>query len=873
MSKGRSKIPHAQRKTRKRIAKAERKNLRLWAEGVRESILKPHIEPYGDALERGWRAEREYLQRICNEFHAKISWELQDHEEPDLPLVAYDPLAPVDDKESVNAQVVAKRERITLLNKRIRNWFKYRVRKLRKFLHSKLDPRKDPWAILLAKLSNFHVPPKARQAYQEYFHENNDKIAPVVAQRWAKTTGAGSNVQTSKNPDAAFRAQVARELFAELSEEERAVYGKQAKDNAAAARAKYDLELKTPPSKAPEDRHACIHNVGDFLGPILLGIYERTGLHSVVLMGGPIPEYGGELQSIYVSYGRSITCGNHFPDFLGGRWNIVLDLMKEYLQTAFSEAGADWDTAKRDQEEAALPESPDVLRGAKYTIDSQGSDADDSADGSDSDSSENDSNADSDDTNVPAPKKRKTMPGAPGVTKKTGSAKVAKASAPAKAAKTSVPAKKGTKTDGGGKGKENEKQNQVEPGDEEEDARSVGEGGKRKRVAKPKPKAKGKAAADTGKSKKRRTGEDQVDGAPAAKRKKRTGAADDESESDDEDEGFHAPSGHGSTPTRRSQQFGNLLRSPAHAAGAAGTPAHAARSTGTQDEGGAADSSPQDGGAPGLSTQDRAAPGSHTQGGAATELSAPDGAAPGTPPSTPPRGAAAAPVQKHPNAPRTGWMPTGLFPPPPSASALQALPTLVDAPARQRTPTPLPAVPIVVPEKAPDWLHTSVADLTKVDLGCHYASVVAALIRVEAASRYDDDGSQLPAGTKGAQARPKVISAWVRGGRGTKSKTQPTVESISKFVTEWNGWWDSMQPAWRERNGQGRWRVDPPYRKEWDWGVLDTYGVNGILSAVAGIYFWGVTVRSGSEDDIARWDTAVQDVVWVLEGLESTFKK
>ncbi|KAJ7707284.1 hypothetical protein B0H16DRAFT_1746505 [Mycena metata] len=854
VSKGQSKIPQAQRKTRKRIAKAERKNLRLWAEGTRESILKPHIEPYGDALERGWRAEREYLQRVCNEFHAKISWELQDHEEPELPLVAYDPLAPVDDdddEESVDAQVVAKRERITLLNKRIRNWFKYRVRKLRKFLHSKLDPRNDPWAILLAKLSNFHAPPKARQAYQEYFHENNDKIAPVVAQKWAETAGAGSNVQTSKNPDAAFRAKVARELFAELSEEQREAYGKQAKENATAARTKYDLELKTPPSKAPEDRHACIQNVGDFLGPILLGIYERTGLHSVVLMGGPLPEYGGELQSIYVSYGRSITCGNHFPDFLGGRWNIVLDLMKEYLQTAFT---------KRDQEEGALPESADVLRGAKYTIDSQGPDADDSADGSDSDSSDNDSNADSDDTDVPDPKKRKTTTGAQGVTKKTGSAKVAKSSAPtkpgARAAKTSVPAK----ANGGGKGKKgNERENQVEPGDEEEeDARGVGEGGKRKRVAKPKAKANGKAAANTGKLKKR-AGEDQVDGAPPPKRKKTKKAADDESESDDEDEGLHVPSGQGGTPTRRSRRLVDLSKSPAHATGAAGT-------------GGAADSSPQDGGAADSSTQDAGAAGSSTQGGAATALSAHDGAAPGTPPSTPPRGAAA-PAQQPPNAPRTGWMPAGLPPPPPSASTLQALPVLADVPARQRTPTPPPAVPIVVPENAPDWLRTSVADLTKVDLGCHYASVVAALIRVEAASRYDDDGSRLPAATKGAQVRPKVISAWVRGGRGTKSKTQPTVDSISKFVAEWNGWWDSMQPAWRERNRQGRWRVDPPYRKEWDWGVLDTYGVNGILSAVAGIYFWGVAVLSGSEDDIARWDTAVQDVVWVLEGLESTFKQ
>ncbi|KAJ7018944.1 hypothetical protein C8F04DRAFT_907006, partial [Mycena alexandri] len=146
--------------------------------------------------------------------------------------------------------------------------------------------------------------------------------------------------------------------------------------------------------------------------------------------------------------------------------------------------------------------------------------------------------------------------------------------------------------------------------------------------------------------------------------------------------------------------------------------------------------------------------------------------------------------------------------------------------------------PIIVPAKAPDWLHTSVADLTKVDLGCHYVSILAAFIWLEGAARYEDDGSCLP-----ASGRPKVISNWVRGGRGTKSKTQPAVESISTFVAEWDGWWDVTQPEWRERNRQGRWCKDPPYRKEWEWGILNTYGTNGILSAVADIYFWGVAVR------------------------------
>jgi hypothetical protein len=67
----------------KHVAKEDCLNMRLWAEGVWEEVLRPHIEPYMDALERGWCEERDYLQTVCQEFHAQFSWRLKDHEEPE----------------------------------------------------------------------------------------------------------------------------------------------------------------------------------------------------------------------------------------------------------------------------------------------------------------------------------------------------------------------------------------------------------------------------------------------------------------------------------------------------------------------------------------------------------------------------------------------------------------------------------------------------------------------------------------------------------------------------------------------------------------------------------------------------------------------
>jgi hypothetical protein len=78
----------------KRKSKSQRKNNKLWAKGSREDLLRPHIEPYADALERGWRAERDYLHKVCNKYHARISWRLADADELEVPLPAYDTFAP-----------------------------------------------------------------------------------------------------------------------------------------------------------------------------------------------------------------------------------------------------------------------------------------------------------------------------------------------------------------------------------------------------------------------------------------------------------------------------------------------------------------------------------------------------------------------------------------------------------------------------------------------------------------------------------------------------------------------------------------------------------------------------------------------------------
>jgi hypothetical protein len=89
----------------------------MWAEGTREDLLHPHIEAYADALERGWRAERDYVQKVCNEYHARISWRLADAEEPELPLPDYDPFALRVQEELSDEDRAERHDRVEMLNK------------------------------------------------------------------------------------------------------------------------------------------------------------------------------------------------------------------------------------------------------------------------------------------------------------------------------------------------------------------------------------------------------------------------------------------------------------------------------------------------------------------------------------------------------------------------------------------------------------------------------------------------------------------------------------------------------------------------------------------------------------------------------------
>ncbi|KAK6993081.1 hypothetical protein R3P38DRAFT_3224091 [Favolaschia claudopus] len=822
---------------RRRKAKQDRQNLRLWAEGARESILSPHLDGYQKAMDRGWRAERKYWKKICREFHARVDWRTKDHEEPVLRDI--DSTQPAVEELLSDEEEAARSSRVNELNARIRRWFVYRVRKVRKVQRRTAnDPLKDPYAVLLAKLSGVTVPPKARQAYQQFMRESyTEKIAPRVAEEWQRVlTGdrhASDSDRKSKEPKAGFRAQIAREVFAELSDDERKAYGDRAKAEAAAAKGEYTAALKNPPSQAPADRQRCIDNVGAFIAPILRGVNAATGLHATLILGGPIPEFGGEIRTVHLSYGQNRTAqADHWPQWDKKRFAEVTKFMVDYLGTAFT---------AEDCARAALGAGVD-LANAPYTIPSGGddnpSDSDSDSDSDDSDSDESSSDDESDVETRPrkkrkvsgeeVSKKRRTLPShadvdidgpdpdpEPHPAPSTPSALVPPTSMPAPPPSSSSNALGDEEKDeemspprsvwflSEGERLANVERNKAllaqlaKPGEPEDPEIARLLEGVRQQLAPltQELRALVKAPQDVSGGQERETGGKATVKAKRPRAKKK-----------------------GKEPTAVTR------RSARNATGAVTADAEAENR--------------------GIGTSEGRDDGAAAAGGNADTLCS-DGQVLGDASNT---------LGEAQNPPGMVSLP------PVSQAALLAITPAAPPPASTTPPGGYQECP----SGAPKWFVDAHASMTKVDLGIHFHALIFAWTRMEKASRFEHGPTNLS-----PKLRPALVSSWItRGRRGSDF----VVDNPEEYAEMWQRWWDSLQPAWRVRDTDGSWSVTAGYGAGGrEWGPLYQWGVNGILSVVASLYFWGRGLTD-NEQLRARWEAAVGDVVWMCEGMATYYE-
>ena len=115
----------------------------------------------------------------------------------------------------------------------------------------------------------------------------------------------------------------------------------------------------------------------------------------------------------------------------------------------------------------------------------------------------------------------------------------------------------------------------------------------------------------------------------------------------------------------------------------------------------------------------------------------------------------------------------------------------------------------------------------------------------EVRSRYKEIKKLAP------QGRPFAVGEWIS--RARPSTWRPIIESVPKYEASFREWWLAIQPDWRLEDGR---LVHE--RVAGDWESLRLPGINGVVSIMVALFYWGMEVLEVSRGQ-SRWVSAVEE--------------
>jgi hypothetical protein len=150
--------------------------------------------------------------------------------------------------------------------------------------------------------------------------------------------------------------------------------------------------------------------------------------------------------------------------------------------------------------------------------------------------------------------------------------------------------------------------------------------------------------------------------------------------------------------------------------------------------------------------------------------------------------------------------------------------------------------------RSPKWFRSALsmfqADETR--LGQRWMELVTVWADFEVKERYKERKKLSPC------CRPPVVEEWIR--RARSPTWRPVIVDLAEFEKDFNLWWTELQPERRVSSGE----KTAVGRDVGGWEDLRKAGLNGIVSLLAALFFWGLRVRD-SHVDCIRWSAAVDD--------------
>lgn len=159
----------------------------------------------------------------------------------------------------------------------------------------------------------------------------------------------------------------------------------------------------------------------------------------------------------------------------------------------------------------------------------------------------------------------------------------------------------------------------------------------------------------------------------------------------------------------------------------------------------------------------------------------------------------------------------------------------------------------------PLWVTNALTLFNSADLGAEWQALISTWLEFEKVSDYEEIQRL------GCRRRPHAVGEWIQHARSVTYS--PKIKNISKFGTEFAAWWKNIQPTWRMENANGQTPLE-----EGNWEEIRRPGLNGLLSVIAGLFFWGNAIRTTPQAAAARatWLKVLNDVAYVVERLSAT---
>ncbi|KAG9226990.1 hypothetical protein CCMSSC00406_0008962 [Pleurotus cornucopiae] len=303
---------------------------RNWAQGARLEFLNEWLPRYQAAVKERRSKATELINTILNSYFRRFDWRMPVTEEPGP-----------DDKAPSTLEPVTPEERARK-GKAITNWMNYRANKVdHKKKHLVSTDDKDPYAVLLSKLSGVPIKPPKRlsgwQALQKWGHEAHE--ADFNAQLASTGTAPGKAL--------ALRNKFYEDTFKALLPPQQKLWI----DRAAEAHKEAKEAIKQRAARieafSPAERQEALDRIGRFIYPILDGVSSLLGMHTSFFIGGPEPVQGGQVNVISLHTGHNLEASPQtWADANAVAFRRVTKCFQDYLETCYTQD---------DKDRAAIP--------------------------------------------------------------------------------------------------------------------------------------------------------------------------------------------------------------------------------------------------------------------------------------------------------------------------------------------------------------------------------------------------------------------------------------------------------------------------------------------------------------------------------------